>query len=147
MSQTIKRISAAELVSVLSSTSTTPSFHPIIIDVRDDDFSGGNIQSAVHFPSSEASTTKISYLWNELKDSHADKKDAQKKVIFHCMLSQMRGPRIANSFLQSIGQEEIEEAGFEVAILEGGYCQFEDYVTSHKDKDLAKKMLENLEGQ
>ena len=59
----------------------------VIIDVRTDDFKGGNIKGAVH----------ISWLlieWNEF----IAKYNSYKMIIFHCMQSKLRGPSTYHTY-------------------------------------------------
>jgi rhodanese-related sulfurtransferase len=58
----------------------------IIVDVRDDDFRGGNIVGAHNEPS-ETFLAGVDKLVEDTK--------GVKTVIFHCMLSQQRGPKAA----------------------------------------------------
>lgn len=58
----------------------------VIIDVRDDDYRGGNITGAKNSPSS-AFLANVDELVKETKGIPL--------VVFHCMLSQQRGPKAA----------------------------------------------------
>ncbi|TGO82370.1 hypothetical protein BPOR_0847g00010 [Botrytis porri] len=62
-----------------------------IIDVRDDDHIGGHIKHSIHVPSSTLDY-KIPELVRKLKD-----KDT---VVFHCALSQQRGPSAALRYIR-----------------------------------------------
>lgn len=57
-----------------------------IIDVRDDDWSGGNIKGAMNSPS-YGFLTNVDQLVKETKNIPL--------VVFHCALSQARGPKAA----------------------------------------------------
>ena len=59
--------------------------HFQIVDVRDDDFEGGHIKGAINVPYHQFSD-RVTTLVDELEG-----KDA---VIFHCALSQQRGPSV-----------------------------------------------------
>ena len=61
-----------------------------IIDVRDDDHVGGHIMSSTHVPSVTLDS-RVPELVRTLR-----KKD---KVVFHCALSQQRGPIAARRYL------------------------------------------------
>lgn len=61
-----------------------------MIDVRDDDFRGGNIAGALNHPSLTYSPSAYEELAKELTDQGVD------KVVFHCMLSQVRYVRSAS---------------------------------------------------
>jgi rhodanese-related sulfurtransferase len=56
------------------------------VDVRDDDFRGGNIRGAQNSPSSTFHTD-VDKLVQETKETPI--------IVFHCMLSQQRGPKAA----------------------------------------------------
>ncbi|WFD37039.1 protein-tyrosine-phosphatase [Malassezia cuniculi] len=89
-----KYIEAAELVEKLKERETNP--HAVaIVDVRDDDFDGGNIVGARNVPSSVFS--------NRVLDV-ADELRSYEHVVFHCALSQQRGPKAARIY------SEIREA-------------------------------------
>lgn len=53
----------------------------VVIDVRDDDFAGGNIKGAINKPSREFSMNV---------DSLVKQTKAVPLIIFHCALSQVR---------------------------------------------------------
>lgn len=53
----------------------------LIVDVRDDDYRGGNIKGAINIPS-EKFTTELYQLIDDTKNAS--------KIIFHCTLSQQR---------------------------------------------------------
>jgi Cdc25 family phosphatase len=67
-----------------------------IIDVRDDDHVGGHILGSTHVPSSTFDY-QIPTLVRTLKD-----KDV---VVFHCALSQQRGPAAARRYLSHVERE------------------------------------------
>ncbi|KAJ9123735.1 hypothetical protein QFC24_003509 [Naganishia onofrii] len=73
-----KYISAPELAELVKKTDTK---EVQVIDVRDDDFAGGNIKGAVNSPS-EGFTQKVTELVKEYNEVP--------KVVFHCALSQVR---------------------------------------------------------
>jgi Cdc25 family phosphatase len=56
-----------------------------IVDVRDDDYQGGNIPGTLNVPSRQLSF-RVDSLVDELKDNEA--------VVFTCALSQQRGPNV-----------------------------------------------------
>ncbi|CAP65470.1 uncharacterized protein PODANS_6_9700 [Podospora anserina S mat+] len=62
-----------------------------IIDVRDDDYIGGHIRGALNFPSQTLDAT-LPTLIRKLQDKET--------VIFHCALSQQRGPGAALKYLR-----------------------------------------------
>ena len=66
--------------------------HPslAIIDVRDEDHVGGHIHTSKHVPS-----TSLDYTIPELVRTLKDKQT----VVFHCALSQQRGPTAARRYI------------------------------------------------
>jgi len=58
----------------------------VVVDVRDDDYAGGNIKGSLNRPSRDF-LTNVDSLVKETKDVPL--------VIFHCALSQARGPKAA----------------------------------------------------
>ncbi|KAI9678253.1 MAG: hypothetical protein M1817_006198 [Caeruleum heppii] len=115
------------------SSSSAPSV--AIIDVRDQDHIGGHIHSSTHVPSTTLSA-QLPTLLRTLED-----KDV---VVFHCALSQQRGPGAALAYLREkrfreegkaevVGQDEgsgRKEAEQEkpkkqeVLVLEGGFVKW-----------------------
>lgn len=89
-----------------------------VIDVRDSDHIGGHIKGSAWIPTSE-----LDARIPELVRLHRDKG----KVVFHCMLSQQRGPSSALKFaraLQAAAQKETQGQGVtwpQVCVLEGGF--------------------------
>jgi rhodanese-related sulfurtransferase len=89
-----------------------------IIDVRDSDHIGGHIKGSLWIPSNTLDV-RIPELLRTLKD-----KD---KVIFHCALSQQRGPSAALRYAR--GREELagkvlgdfQKKEQEVCVLVGGF--------------------------
>lgn len=86
---TLGRISREKLSTILLSPALTPSL--AIIDVRDGDHVGGHIAGSTHVPSSS-----LDYRIPELIRKLADKDI----VVFHCALSQQRGPSAALRYLR-----------------------------------------------
>jgi rhodanese-related sulfurtransferase len=90
-----------------------------IIDVRDSDHIGGHIRGSTWIPSNE-----LDYKTAELVRTLADKD----VVIFHCALSQQRGPSAALRYLR-----EKERLGGEgdggvqrVYVLRGGFTEWQE---------------------
>ncbi|MCJ1478222.1 hypothetical protein MMC13_006898 [Lambiella insularis] len=74
---------------LLQPPSTRPSI--AIIDVRDDDHVGGHIYTSTHVPSST-----LDYRIPELVRTLSEKD----MVVFHCALSQQRGPTAARRYVR-----------------------------------------------
>ncbi|AYO43136.1 Dual specificity phosphatase ibp1 [Malassezia restricta CBS 7877] len=90
-----------------------------VVDVRDDDFEGGHIKGAFHSPSS----TFLDGVNTLLKPL-----ETYENVVFHCALSQQRGPKAARIY------REIRDANIEagrmppttqqVYVLRDGFSHF-----------------------
>jgi len=78
----VKYISPQELETLIKSEAKDY----FIIDVRDDDYRGGNIKGAINIPS-EKFMLKLHQL---IDDTHN-----ASKIIFHCTLSQQRWVHLA----------------------------------------------------
>ena len=65
----------------LMKSGKTPRKDFLVVDVRDDDFAGGNIKGCLHLPSREF-LMNVDGLVKQTKDVPT--------VIFHCALSQVR---------------------------------------------------------
>ncbi|KAI1086500.1 Rhodanese-like protein [Rostrohypoxylon terebratum] len=102
----LQRITASKLAEMLLASTHQPSSDgPIaIVDVRDDDHIGGHIKSSLHFPSGSLDATMPTLL-RKLAD-----KDI---VVFHCALSQQRGPSAALRYLRekeaAVGKIPVEK--------------------------------------
>ena len=85
---TLHHISRERLSSILLSPHADK---VAIVDVRDDDYVGGHIHSAINVPSSSLDT-RIPEVIQNLGDKEI--------VVFHCALSQQRGPGAALIYLK-----------------------------------------------
>ncbi|KAH6856314.1 hypothetical protein B0I37DRAFT_412247 [Chaetomium sp. MPI-CAGE-AT-0009] len=91
---TLKRLSAASLSqTLLAAQERAASGNPTIaiIDVRDDDYIGGHIKGSVNVPS-RTLDAMLPTLVRQLQDKET--------VVFHCALSQQRGPAAALRYLR-----------------------------------------------
>ena len=128
-----------------------------VVDVRDSDHVGGHIAGSIHAPT-PALDWKMPELVRTLKD-----KDI---VVFHCALSQVRGPAAALRYLRererlvgpmgSEGQHGDEEKEVEgksgdghvkkveqkVYVLEGGFVKWQEKYG--KDKTLTEAYAEDI---
>ncbi|THH00192.1 hypothetical protein EW026_g2294 [Hermanssonia centrifuga] len=113
----IKYISPDELAAIIKSDKT-PSKDYIIVDVRDDDWQGGNIKGSHNSPSAEF-LVKVDQLVKQTKDVPL--------VVFHCALSQARGPKAARIYAETrdLLQAEGEDIPHQVLILRGGFSDFQ----------------------
>ncbi|RLV91977.1 CDC25-like phosphatase YCH1 [Spathaspora sp. JA1] len=90
-----------------------------IIDVRDTDYIGGHIKGSHNYPACNLLRT-IPKLHAQLYREKVD------DVVFHCMLSQARGPSAALKFLRSLNKIDdpvVKEyfKGVHVYVLKGGF--------------------------
>ncbi|KAL8792326.1 MAG: hypothetical protein Q9195_005117 [Heterodermia aff. obscurata] len=85
----LHRISREKLSSLILSPGTASRL--AIVDVRDADHAGGHIVGSIHVPSSS-----LDYRTPELVRKLAEKE----LVVFHCALSQQRGPSAALRYLR-----------------------------------------------
>ncbi|KAJ1022231.1 hypothetical protein NDA13_005145 [Ustilago tritici] len=110
-----------------------------IVDVRDDDFVGGNIVTAKNHPSSRIDDEIEDLVYGPLKD--------YKQIIFHCHLSQARGPKAAGKYAQArqaaLDSGKLKEGESEarpkqeVLVLRGGFKEFQDKYK--KDPEVIEK--------
>ena len=103
-------VSREDLASMLSSPSSS---EVAVIDVRDHDHIGGHIAVSQHVPS-QTLDVALPELVRTLKN--------KKRVVFHCMLSQQRGPKAARMYAEErekFGQQDWPEQ--EVLVLVGGF--------------------------
>ncbi|KAG8682157.1 hypothetical protein FRC08_015151 [Ceratobasidium sp. 394] len=111
-------ISPAEL-SELMKSDKKPMTDYVVVDVRDDDFSGGNIVGCVRAPSNTYLTTVDELVMTKTKDVP--------KLIFHCALSQLRGPKAARIYAETRNNRlnPGETSQQEIFVLRGGFTTFQ----------------------
>ncbi|RDB17796.1 Dual specificity phosphatase ibp1 [Hypsizygus marmoreus] len=117
----MKYITADELAGIMKSDQV-PKKDFVVVDVRDDDYLGGNVKGSLNKPSSEF----LMHVDSLVKDT----KDVP-LVIFHCSLSQVRGPKAARIYEET--RRNILQGNdipHEVAVLREGFTQFQ---TKFKD--------------
>lgn len=100
-----------------------------VIDVRDNDYIGGHIVNGLNVPT-HTHDYRIPELVRTLKDKEV--------VVFHCALSQQRGPSSALRYLRekerveggkaevSEDGEGVKEGGQTVYVLEGGFVKWQE---------------------
>lgn len=124
----VKYITPDDLATVIKSDQV-PNKDYCIIDVRDDDWHGGNIKGAQNSPS-HGFLHKVDKLVKDTKNIPL--------VVFHCALSQVRGPKAARIYAETrdLLQTEGEDIPHEVMVLRGG---FEDFQAKfHRDPELVE---------
>lgn len=93
-----------------------------VVDVRDSDFMGGHIRGCLHFPSGEL-PDRMPELQKQILDMDA------RDVVFHCALSQVRGPLSTLKFLRAnaAGLDDRLKV-LRVYVLKGGFTRWQqDY--------------------
>ena len=108
-------VEAIELLSIMGVDCNDKECAPcksdyIIIDVRDDDFGGGNLVGAVNYPSITFES-KLDEVYNKCSD--------KKNVIFHCAHSMVRGPTCARRFIEHVNKYSLPDKN--IKVLSGGY--------------------------
>ncbi|KAI0251970.1 Rhodanese-like domain-containing protein [Lactifluus subvellereus] len=112
----VKYISGDDLSAIIKSDKR-PRKDYLIVDVRDDDYIGGNITNCHNVPS-------VTFLDN-LDDLVRDAKEIP-QVIFHCALSQSRGPKAARIYNDRRKQlQDDKDIPQQVLILRGGFTEFQ----------------------
>ncbi|KAI1374002.1 Rhodanese-like protein [Hypoxylon crocopeplum] len=109
----LQRITAPKLAEMLLATTSQPSSDAsiAIVDVRDDDHIGGHIKSSLHFPSRSLDATMPTLL---------RKLAGKEVVVFHCALSQQRGPSAALRYLREMEATVAAAAAVKKAAEEEG---------------------------
>ncbi|KAG6012652.1 hypothetical protein E4U54_007375 [Claviceps lovelessii] len=115
----LRRISAKSLSEKILAEADSPNPSYAIIDVRDEDFIGGHIKGCVNIPTLQLDAM-MPTLVRKLKET--------KTVIFHCALSQQRGPSAAlkylrekDELLKTLGKESEGTVEQEVLVLDRGF--------------------------
>ncbi|CDR47951.1 CYFA0S40e00298g1_1 [Cyberlindnera fabianii] len=129
----IKYLEPQTLKSWFTQGSPTGTGRFLVVDVRDSDYVGGHIKDSLHIPS-PAFTLQV----EDLISKANDKDD----IVFHCALSQQRGPSAAMKFLRSVPIGFLDDKN--VWVLRGGFTQWQelygedDTVTEGYQKDIWK---------
>ncbi|KYK61372.1 hypothetical protein DCS_02514 [Drechmeria coniospora] len=132
---TVQRMSAKTLSEMMLHDDGGASDRPFaVIDVRDDDFIGGHIKGATNVPSAQ-----LDVMMPTLLRKLADKRT----VIFHCALSQQRGPTAALRYLRererlAVGGEPKQD----VFVLDRGFHGWQQvYGTDERLTEAYRKEL------
>ncbi|KAL8996625.1 MAG: hypothetical protein Q9169_003907 [Polycauliona sp. 2 TL-2023] len=130
---TLQRLPATSLSSLLLSPTTSATI--AIIDVRDSDYAGGHIRSSIHVPSST-----LDHRLPELVRTLQSKE----KVVFHCALSQQRGPGAALRYIAERermfgGEPREEKIKVDKKVAEEGLCG-KDMKSAVGDKGKVEKV-------
>ncbi|KAM3470885.1 hypothetical protein MY5147_006139 [Beauveria neobassiana] len=110
----LKRISAKDLSQriLAERDSAEPTY--AIIDVRDDDYLGGHIRGGIHAASEQL---------DALMPTLLRRLEGKRTVVFHCALSQQRGPSAALRYLRerTATSSSGESSQQEVLVLDRGF--------------------------
>ncbi|ORC87357.1 As/Sb Reductase [Trypanosoma theileri] len=87
-----------------------------VVDCRDEDRRAGHICRSLHFPAAALSTPRLVALAERLQ------RDGVAVAVFHCALSQVRGPRAAGRFAATL--RDLGLSGPRVCVLRGGWEVF-----------------------
>lgn len=126
--QAFSFISAKELATFLRN----PENKIAVVDVRDDDYEGGHIKGCIHSPSTGFLDGGVESVREKTKETPV--------VVFHCALSQVRGPKAARIYAETT--DEVRKRGGdapipqEVLVLRGGFTEFQ--ALFRHDKDLVE---------
>ncbi|KAH0544268.1 hypothetical protein FGG08_001531 [Glutinoglossum americanum] len=104
-----------------------------VIDVRTTDHVGGHIRDSMHVPS-DTLDHRIPALVREL--------EGKKTVVFHCTMSQHRGPGAALQYWRERRRMLGEAGGQEVVVLEGGFMRWQEKYG--KDERLTEAYAEDI---
>ncbi|ETS82956.1 hypothetical protein PFICI_04832 [Pestalotiopsis fici W106-1] len=101
-----------------------------IVDVRDDDHIGGHINGSLHFPS-QSLDAMMPTLLRKLEDKET--------VVFHCALSQQRGPSAALRYMreradlvEKASKQGKEEKPQTVYVLDRGFVGWQEVYGTDK---------------
>ncbi|WFC99110.1 protein-tyrosine-phosphatase [Malassezia yamatoensis] len=113
-------IEADALAEQLRSKSTQP-LSIAVVDVRDDDYEGGHIVGCIRAPSSSFYDRVNSLVHEDLKD--------YERVVFHCSLSQQRGPKSARIYRETLDNARntgtlSTSINQQVLVLRDGFANF-----------------------
>ncbi|KAI9218747.1 Rhodanese-like domain-containing protein [Blastocladiella britannica] len=127
MSAAIRSMQHAELAALVRDPTQVSGRDYQVVDVRDDDFAGGNIPGAVNVPSHTLSDPTVF-------DSIVRSLAGVKRIVFHCALSQQRGPKAAMRMAAPL-----QLGGSDVYVLVGGFSRWQQ---AYKDEP---DLLENYD--
>mmetsp|Transcript_5540 Transcript_5540/g.9656 ORF Transcript_5540/g.9656 Transcript_5540/m.9656 type:complete len:129 (-) Transcript_5540:16-402(-) len=112
MAEEIKRLSPSEFAPMLLKDRGEVQ----VIDVRDEDYEGGHIPGCRNVPAFEFER-RVEGLAKEFAGT-------EKLLVFHCWLSQQRGPTCARRMLEYLAANHPDHK-CKVGLLEGGFCRWQ----------------------
>ncbi|KAH8604871.1 Rhodanese like domain [Trypanosoma vivax] len=114
MEANYKYMDAAELVALLDNSDQCEEV--AVIDCRDEDRADGWIRGSIHFPAATQNQSKHMELASTLNERGLT------IAVFHCALSQVRGPRAAGRFADALRALNLQAP--RVYVLRGGFEHF-----------------------
>ncbi|KAI9481033.1 MAG: Rhodanese-like domain-containing protein [Benjaminiella poitrasii] len=132
MSSSIVYAEPEEVVQLIRDASKQPGKDYVIIDVRGDDYRGGNIPGAINVPASD--------MYDQANDL-ITKYSKVPNIYFHCALSQVRGPksaRIYSETVKNLGRKSDQQ----VKVLRNGFEGW--HAKYRKEKDLIENYDESV---
>jgi len=112
----MKYITSEELAELMKTSGKVAGKDYVVVDVRDDDYVGGNVKDCINQPSREF-LMGVDGLVKQTKDVPL--------VIFHCTLSQIRGPKAAKIYEETRSNVVTDDMPHEVAVLQQGFSGFQ----------------------
>ncbi|ORX33791.1 Rhodanese-like domain-containing protein [Kockovaella imperatae] len=123
-----KYITADELAKILKAKPASDVKDIAVVDVRDDDFAGGNIVSAVNVPSST---------FHDSVGGLVKRLEKCPSVVFHCALSQQRGPKAARIYAETREASLSSPPTQQIYVLRDGFTGFQSKFRN--DPELVEK--------
>ena len=115
----VSYITADKLAEIIRDKDKIAGRDYLVVDVRDQDYEGGNIKGCVNYPSAKF-LDNVNAL---ILDNHEKKIP---EVIFHCSMSQIRGPKAARAYAEIRDNlEQYKDSSQEIYILQDGFSQFQ----------------------
>ncbi|KAK1972313.1 Rhodanese-like protein [Colletotrichum sublineola] len=103
---TLQRITADKLSTMLLAEQAATNPSVAVVDVRDDDYIGGHIKGCINIPSRN---------FEAMMPTLVRRLEGKKTVVFHCALSQQRGPSAALRYLRECERMKASKKSSETA--------------------------------
>ncbi|CAI2162648.1 6943_t:CDS:2 [Funneliformis geosporum] len=107
----IEYIKQSELARIMKDITQIPGKDYLVVDVRDDDYEGGNIPYSINSPSHKI---------HDHIDALVFKHNQVPRIIFTCALSQVRGPKCARIYKENTTNKDQK-----VQVLQGGFSEWQ----------------------
>ncbi|CAB4405521.1 unnamed protein product [Rhizophagus irregularis] len=109
-------IKPSELVEIIKDTTKVPGKDYLVVDVRDDDYEGGNIPNSINSPSKK---------FHDDVNDLISKYNQVPRIVFTCALSQVRGPKCARIFKEVTENTKKTGTNQKVQVLQGGISEWQ----------------------